>query len=512
MNSPWGQQQLLARMAKVIDEHRDRVAVREPDGTERTYADLAVLIDQIRTRLGRSNAESPTTEPVGLMLERSGAAYATMWAAIALGRPYVPLNTAYPATRLAEIIDQAGIRQVVTSAKHVGRAGELGIHGGDLIEVEALGTEHVPTADGTFDATAAGTTAYVLFTSGSTGRPKGVPISYDNLWSFVDNMAAAIPYEPHDVCSQVCELSFDFSVHEIYLALLSGSSLCPARTIDLFNPAHYAQRHGVTVWISVPSLVRVVMANRRDGDDPLDTIRLSIFNGEALTTGVAEGWRTVAPNTAIWNNYGPTECTVAVTVQPWDGEHELTESDVVSIGTAFDDCFTAIDSGAVDGRPAIIRAEAAPDGVVGELLLSGPQRFDGYLDPALASPFVEADGVTWYRTGDRVRWHDGRLFHLGRLDHQVKIGGHRIELLEIEHRLRETLGNDDVAVIAHPHVQPNELVLFTTRSPESPVTAETTGLASYMVPKRTMTIEDLPLNPHGKLDRGALHRLADPST
>lgn len=500
MNTSWGQHQLLARMAKIVGERGECIAVREPDGSLRTYDELALLAAQLRARLGASRDGS--VEPVGLLLDRSAAAYASMWAAIALGRPYVPLNAAYPSSRLKEIVEQAGIRQVVTTEKGAAGAAKIGVSSEDLLIVSDVQAESVSGVDA-WQAESGGEVAYLLFTSGSTGRPKGVPISYDNLWSFVQNVSAAIPYKPDDVCSQVCELSFDFSVHEIYQALLNGATLCPARTIDLFNPAQYVTRNGITVWISVPSLVRVVMANRRD-DESLESIRLSIFNGEALTTGIASDWQQAAPNTVIWNNYGPTECTVAVTTQKWGGEHDLDEADVIAIGTAFEDCGTAIDSA---GR--IVTPDEAKDGTVGELLLSGPQRFAGYLDPTLKSPFVVDRGVTWYRTGDRVRWRDGRFFHLGRLDHQVKIGGHRIELLEIEHRLRQTLEHQELAVIAHPRQRPTELILFTTRPTATPVTANETGLATYMLPKRTVTIDMLPVNTHGKLDRGELHRLAD---
>ena len=99
--------------------------------------------------------------------------------------------------------------------------------------------------------------------------------------------------------------------------------------------------------------------------------------------------------------------------------------------------------------------------------------------------------------------------HLGRLDHQVKIGGHRIELLEIEHRLRQTLEHHELAVIAHPKQRPTELILFVTAPPSADVTADSTGLPTYMVPKRTVQIDALPLSTHGKLDRNTLHQLAD---
>lgn len=501
MSPQASQQLLLSRLHHIVQQHGDAVAVREPNGDCLTYNDFALLAAQLRMALDQPDIEPG--EPIGLLLERSGAAYAAMWAAVSLGRAYVPLNTSYPQSRLAEIMKQAGISQVVATTKTAPTAQKLGINGPHLIIADDPELATTSDADAIWHAANASDVAYMLFTSGSTGKPKGVPISYDNLWAFTENIAATIGYRPGDVCSQVCELSFDFSVHEIYLALLAGATLCPARAIDLFNPAQYVERNAITVWISVPSLARVVLANGPAVNERLASIRLSIFNGEALTGRIAAAWQQAAANTAVWNNYGPTECTVAVTAQLWRDEPDMEEADVVSIGTPFPGCRTAIGADGV-----VTTTEAASDGLVGELLLAGPQRFDGYLDSTLASPFVVDGDTTWYRTGDRVRWRNQRLYHLGRLDHQVKIGGHRIELLEIEYRLRQCVDQDDMAVIAYPQTQPTELILFVTTPIESKPTAETSGLPAYMVPKRVLTVPSLPVNAHGKLDRQGLHRLA----
>ena len=118
-------------------------------------------------------------------------------------------------------------------------------------------------------------------------------------------------------------------------------------------------------------------------------------------------------------------------------------------------------------------------------------------------------GTSYYRTGDRVRWRGGRFYHLGRIDHQVKIGGHRIELLEVEHRLRRCLDTDALVVIAHPARHPTELVLFLEREVAPPkLSPETVGLPAYMLPARTIVVKVLPTNDHGKLDRSALEELA----
>jgi amino acid adenylation domain-containing protein len=451
---------------------------------------------------------SPTAgEPVGLLLDRSALAYAAMWASIGCGRAYVPLNTGYPQSRLRDIVNQARVGIIICDEGTHELARALDVDARLIVATPAgcVGSGKGAQASW-WQACTGRRIAYVLFTSGSTGRPKGVPISYDNLLAFIDNMDSAIEYADDDICSQVCELSFDFSVHEIYLALLNGCTLCPARRVDLFNPAHYIAGRSITVWIAVPSLVRVMLSNGVPYGDSLHGLRLSVFNGEALTSGLAKAWHAAAPNAEIWNSYGPTECTVAVTTQRWSDDPELEEADVIAIGVPFPDCRAALLD---DAR--IVPTSAASEGSAGELLLATPQRFSGYTDPSLDSPFVTDDrGVTYYRTGDLVRWRASRLYYLGRVDHQVKIGGHRIELMEIEHRLRRCLGTESLAVIAHPARLPEELVLFVERMSKACVLeAETLGLPAYMLPKRTVVVDAMPRNTHGKLDRTALQSLAE---
>lgn len=498
------QQTLLARMRKIVTERARCLAVREHKH-EYTYAEFSILIEVVRRAL--QQAELGDGEPVGLLLGRSALAYAAMWASIGCGSAYVPLNASFPKTRLRAVIHQAGIRTIICDDQTRDLAEALGIDAARRLELSSAnccGDANIEEVCW-WQPRAGGNVAYVMFTSGSTGTPKGVPISYSNLLAFVDNMNAVIDYRPEDICSQVCELSFDFSVHEIYLSLLNGCTLCPARDVDLFNPAQYVASRGISIWIAVPSLARVVLNNGIPVGRSLECIRISIFNGEALTSSLATAWGTAAPNTQIWNSYGPTECTVAVTAHRWSGDPQTQEADVITIGAPFPDCR----AGLLDGT-RIVPTPRASEASIGELLLATPQRFSGYVDANLASPFVTDDeGTVYYRTGDRVRWRDGRLYHLGRVDHQVKIGGHRIELLEIEHRLRRCLDTEALAVIAHPAERPDELVLLiVTDSGPPALEAETLGLPAYMIPARTIVLEKLPTNTHGKLDRGALHSIA----
>lgn len=494
-------QALLERMRATIDTYAERTAVSTPHART-TYREFSRLIGCLSLAL-RSPSRTQRG-PVALLLDRSVAAYAAMWAVIALGRPYIPLNLMDPADRLRSIVRQANVGSMVCTESSRELAGVLGIAPANIVVAEAA-TSSGGTGGTSLDWRGSDGNeghAYVLFTSGSTGEPKGVPITYESLAGFIDNVESLIDYRPGDVCSQICELSFDVSAHEIYLALLNGCALCPARQIDLFNPARYVADNEITVWTSVPSVARVAFhhASAQALQDDLATIRLSIFNGEALTSELARDWR-AATRGVIWNTYGPTECTVAVSAQRWRDVPDLSEAGVVSIGTVFPDCRAALlDDEGIVGIPKDGSSRA------GELLLATPQCFDGYLDPDLPSPFVtDGSGLKYYRTGDRVLARDGRLFHLGRLDWQVKIRGYRIELLEVEHRIRRRLGSEALAVVAYPRRQPTELVLFLAGDREPPkLSGDALGVPHYMVPRRTILVDALPITRHGKLDRNAL--------
>ncbi|WP_162798340.1 AMP-binding protein [Sulfitobacter sp. SK011] len=494
---------LLQRMQAVVQDRADAVAVCEAAGNV-TYQQFSRMVGGYRGMLNAADRDGRSA--IGLLLDRSSQAYAAMWAAIGEGRPYVPLNQTYPTSRLKPIVSSADVEFVICQANTVDLAAELGFDAEHILLLD-LDADGALTGPQIWSAgNSGGSIAYVLYTSGSTGKPKGVPISYENLLAFVDNMMATIPYPPDSICSQVCELSFDFSVHEIYLALLSGAILCPARQIDLFNPAQFIAKNAISVWISVPSLARVILTNRAFEQSSLDSIRLSIFNGEPLTAQIARDWQSAIPETVVWNTYGPTECTVAATAQLWTDRDDLCEIGVVSIGSPLPGCQVAVADGD-EVLPLVVDTAER----IGELLLKTAQCFDGYADPAIARPFLsDGSASEYYRTGDKVLWRDNRLFHLGRLDHQVKIGGHRIELMEVEWHLRRLLGVETLAVVTFPKQHPTELVLFVEGIDEIPrLDAAELSLPTYMMPKRSVKLDALPVTPHGKLDRIALQSMLE---
>ena len=489
-------EKLLSRLNVSFEKNAEKVAVSQASGNF-SYSELGKLSKKIHDAISYANSTNSANGTIGVLLGRSANAYATMIASVRLGITYVPLNTSYPLTRLKEIANQVNVSIIVCDESSRSIAEKFD----ENIAVLSCEKIHTVENDGYGSASKIGDIAYQLYTSGSTGKPKGVPISYSNLVSFLDNISKVIKYRSDDICSHVCELSFDVSVQEIFLALLNGCTLCPATPMDLFNPADFIKKNSISVWTAVPSLSRVLLNNGQSYSGALDNLRLSIFNGEALTTGIAEQWLEAAPQTILWNTYGPTECTVAVTAMSWKNETELTENGILSIGKPLANCTTAI---LVEDK--IIATDDAKEGCSGELLFSTPQQFDGYSTPGVASPFIEcSNGTKYYCSGDFVLWRDSTIFYLGRVDTQVKIGGHRIEIYEIEHRLRAFYNTNQLAVVAYPAQLPTELILFVDDAVDYPSPGDDThGLPTYMFPQRTIELEYFPLSSHGKLDRNAL--------
>jgi acyl-CoA synthetase (AMP-forming)/AMP-acid ligase II len=228
----------------------------------------------------------------------------------------------------------------------------------------------------------------------------------------------------------------------------------------------------------------------------MPTLRYSLFCGEPLLRQDAADWQAAAPCSRLENLYGPTELTISCSVHRWDPatSPERCVNDIVSIGTLHP-----------DHRCVLIDADGQPDPEWGELCVTGPQMFTGYLDPTdNEGRFVTHDGERWYRTGDLVRWlPGGELAYLGRRDHQVKVHGVRIELAEVEWGLRSCAGVTDAVAVALD----GELYAFYLGEPTPSATLiEELGtfFPRYLIPLRYQHLDEFPLNANRKTDRPAL--------
>jgi len=497
----------------------------EVTGSQLSYSELGERARRLAATI-QANArpgEVPLTAVFGY---RSHTAYAAVLGALMAGHGYVPLNRTFPIDRTRLMLEKSTCRTLVVDKESESQLSEL-LRGLatpmvilcpdrlDATEASAKLPGHsVVGANELVDATrwrppqvSQNAIAYLLFTSGSTGQPKGVMVSHANLLHYVDYVTKRYGFTSNDRVSQTFDLTFDLSAHDMFVAWQSGACVCCPSQKQLIKPAAFLNDSQLTVWFSVPSTAVFMrrLGELKPGLYP--HLRLSLFCGEALPVDVVRDWSLAAPNSIIENIYGPTELTIGCTAYRWNNQTSLDEckKGIVPIGEPFEDMEAAI----VDEK---LREVAI--GCEGELLMTGPQLTRGYWrdEEKTARAFVSIAGRNdiYYRTGDRVRRSgpDKPLIYLGRLDNQVKVLGHRVELGEVEAVVRSLSGVDAVVALAWPNgsnADGIELFLeaekFDTELLMKQLKAK---LPYYMVPRRIRTLPRLPLNPNGKYDRKAL--------
>ncbi|HEX6042795.1 amino acid adenylation domain-containing protein, partial [Longimicrobium sp.] len=437
-------------VAECIHHRFRRQAARTPDAPAVThgartlsYAALDTRADALARRLAARGAGPDVL--VGLCVERSLETVVGILGILKAGAAYLPLDPAYPDDRLAYMLDDSGARLVVTTADAAPRL-PAGIEQVRMDEAEADRSGSAPfvPAEPGPDAL-----AYVIYTSGSTGRPKGVMVTHASVVRLFAATDRWFEFGAEDVWTLFHAYAFDFSVWEIWGALLHGGRLVVVPHDVSRDPARFLallESERVTVLNQTPSAFRqLIRADGEAGGTADLALRHVVFGGEALEPASLREWvgRRGAEHPALVNMYGITETTVHVT------HRVIREADVRAgawspIGIPIPDLRLYVCDGRMRPQPA---------GVPGELYVGGAGVARGYLGrPALTAARFVPDPFgqgRLYRTGDRARWRaDGSLECLGRLDAQVKVRGFRVELGEIEARLAEHPGVREAVVLA----------------------------------------------------------------
>jgi amino acid adenylation domain-containing protein len=444
---------------------------------------------------------------VGLCLERGPELVVSILAVLKAGGAYVPLDPAYPAARLAFMLADAAVPVLVTQESlRPALPARAEVHvvsvDGDAKRIAAASAEN-PAG-----AAEPGSLAYVIYTSGSTGTPKGVLVEHRNVARLFTATDAWFGFAPADVWTLFHSCAFDFSVWELWGALLHGGRLVVVPFAVSRDPRAFhalVRDEEVTVLSQTPSAFRAFIRADAEVGGEL-ALRCVVLGGEALEPATLREWveRRGVDRPRLVNMYGITETTVHVTCRP------LGRDDV------FAGAGSPIGERIPDLRLYVLDAAGSPlpVGVPGELYVGGAGVARGYLGlPALtarrfvASPFGAG---RLYRTGDRVRrLADGTLEFLGRLDAQVKIRGFRIEPGEVEAALREHPAVREALVMARED-EPGDRRLAVYVVPAAPLGAEAlrahlrARLPEHMVPSAFVFLHALPLSPNGKVDRGRL--------
>lgn len=452
---------------------------------------------------------------VGVYLERSNEMIIGILGVLKAGGAYVPLDPAIPKDRLVYIVEDSKISVLLTH-DNMRVVTDFVPDDVSLVNLDRNSNEISEQIDHNLDLNIEShQPAYVIYTSGSTGKPKGCIVTHANVVRLFRSTDQWFAFNEEDVWTLFHSYAFDFSVWEIWGALLYGGRLVVvpyevSRQPDAFHALTI--REGVTVLNQTPSAFRQFIQSDSTSQERVSKLRYVIFGGEALNPATLKPWfkRYGDQYPKLVNMYGITETTVHVTY------YLLKESDVLDangnspIGQAIPDLELYV----LDPN-----GKLTPTGVAGELHVGGAGLARGYLHrPELTQskfirhPFSENPDSRLYRTGDLARWsEDGGLDYLGRIDEQVKIRGFRIELGEIESTLTRLSDVAEALVVAHggtledkrlaAYIVPKEKVTLKAGDLREHLTE---WLPDYMVPSDFVLLDCFPLTPNGKIDRKAL--------
>ena len=507
--------------AATVVELLERRAACTPGRTALLFDGGSVTCDDFNRRVNRLAATLIASgvgdgDVVGLMCERSPEMVAGVFAILKAGAAYLPLDPALPRERVDYLLADSGARCLLVEGSDRPAADGPGASAPlPRIELGDAGSS-TGTGENPGRPVAATSAAYVIYTSGSTGKPKGVVVEHGALMNTLWFMERTFPRAGKTLLLKT-SFTFDVSCTELFgwlfddgrLALLAARAEGDARKlVDAIDA------HEVTHVNFVPSMLDTFLSVLKPEDlGRLEGLEVVFAAGEALAPDVVNRFSRQLPQARLENLYGPTEAAIYAT---WHSPGRDGAVERVPIGKP------------ISGTRAYVfdeRLRLLPVGVTGELCLAGPGLARGYLgDPVLTEQRFRPDpyraGERLYRTGDLARWNDdGSIQFLGRADRQVKVRGFRVELGEVEQRLRacKEVAEGVVAALEHPPGQQCLVAYFTAAGPTD-ASAETLRrelarwLPAYMIPDHFVQLERLPRLPSGKIDRRALPHPADGAT
>ncbi|SFO40878.1 non-ribosomal peptide synthetase [Nitrosospira briensis] len=494
--------QLIERQA---EKHPHACALIFAD-TELTYRELNCRSNGLAHRLVRLGVKPEIK--VGIAVERSIEMIVGLLAILKAGGAYVPLDPDYPRERLNYLVEDSAVRLLLTQSHlrdRIQDSADLLVLELDTLDLNG-GIETNPEI-----ALHPDNLAYVIYTSGSTGRPKGVGVSHGPLAMHLAAIGEIYDVRPGDRELMFFSMNFDAAAEQWITPLCEGATLVISSATDLAGDG-FVDRiggHRITTLHLPPAYLRLLLPLL---PDDASSVHTCIAGGEAWFAADLAATQAAFPNARLVNAYGPTE--TVITPAAWIAPTSQ------ATGTEFAGDFAPIGRPVGDRKLYVLDEELniVPPGCAGELYIGGSGLARGYLgrpgltaDRFIADPFTQEEGRRLYRTGDRVRWRrDGQLEYIGRLDHQVKVRGFRVELGEIEGQLLSQMGVREAAVLAQgspsgtrlvAYVAPHEGVVLNASMLKAALAAV---LPDYMLPGSFVLLDALPLSPNGKVDRNAL--------
>lgn len=466
----------------------DNIAVKD-DFKSYSYKELDLISDRIACEIAANFGSN--YEPIGVCIKRSTELIPLLLGIFKAGKSYIPIDPNLPEKRIKYIAENSGIKVIFTNEFH-DDSNEI-----KCVNSDQLGKEYVTDAPYNSKVKPADT-AYIIYTSGSTGNPKGVEIGHSSLFNFLLSMKEKMNVKVQDLFFSVTTYSFDISILEFFLPLISGAEVYIANQILFSDQKELSDKIEAlkpTFIQATPSFYQLLFDAGWEGDK---TIKI-LCGGDMLSEKLAE--KLLLNAKEVWNMYGPTETTI------WSSTKKIEiPSDALNIGTPIDNTkFYILDDG----------MNMVPIGIAGHIFIGGDGLAKGYYnnldltkEKFITNPFNKAERI--YDTGDLGRWlPNGNIGFLGREDNQVKIRGHRIELAEIEMALLQYSENLLQVVVDTKEVNANKVLVAYFIADKKLDKSEIRNylqskLPEYMLPNYFIELDILPLTENGKVNRKAL--------
>lgn len=485
---------------KQVERNPEKIAVVYKE-RGLTYEELNVKANQIARKLRRQGVKEDCI--VGIVAERSLEMIIGILAILKAGGAYLPISPDYPGERINYTLNDSGTFILLTQ-KAIHK--EIFSHSISIINLD---DDELYMEDGSNIENIAtpNNAAYVIYTSGTTGKPKGTIIEHKNVVRLLFNDKMYFDFNENDIWSMFHSFCFDFSVWEMYGALLYGGKLIIVPKQTTLDPQSFLmllKNERVTILNQVPSSFYNIIREEANFSDNRLELRYVIFGGEALKPAMLKPWKRKYPYTKLINMYGITETTVHVTFKEIT-DYEIAENKS-NIGKAIPTLTTYI----MDRDMKLL-----PIGVEGELYVGGEGLGREYLNRIelttqkfIQNPYKKGERI--YKSGDLVKMlYNGDMEYIGRTDHQVKIRGFRIELGEIESQILKCNSINEVIVIPKKDSDGNQYICAYIVSPKGITVQELRKnllkiLPDYMVPAYFVQLDSIPLTSNGKVDRKAL--------
>ena len=512
------------KIEEVMNDHMECDALNV-EGKTYKYKDLHLKANIIKNAI--NNKLNKNNQFIGIFCYRTLEAYSGIIGTLLSKNAYLPINLKLPLDKINKIIKISECPAIILGEEGVEAFSSLDQKGlivicpnpGKKIEKliknnkdhKYILPETIPIEEKQQPNINKDDPAYLMFTSGSTGEPKGIVVSHQNLSSYSSYMIKKYEFSSNDRISQAPDISFDLSIQDLFTSFLCGGCLYVLPKEVMVAPFKFINKNKLTVWTSVPS-VGIFMDNLGQlVPESLPSLRLSLFCGEGLPCELASKWKRAAVNSKVINFYGPTEATVMFTSHEWelDDQDKNCFNGLASIGKTFEHMKLKLieDMSEVD------------DGKVGEICISGPQVINGYFKdkPLTKDKFITLNNdknQIWYRTGDLAKkGNNDNYFFVGRIDDQMQVRGHRVEMLEIDNVIRKIVGHlmaVTIPVMEEGNNIIEDIVAFSeftenNLSEDDVIKKCRSFLPDYMIPSKIFFIEKLPLNQNGKIDKKKLH-------